>query len=121
MADAPKVRVHYIKSTAFRVVHADGVIGGPTPSGLVHVSFFSERQPIPTLVEYEISNVSEGRGILGNVITSEGKKGVVREVEVGVLMTVDIAKQLHAWLGQNIEKLETALRGGDDAGGPGDA
>lgn len=118
MADTPVVRFHYIKSNAYRVVHADGVVGGPTPSGLVHVSFFSERLPIPTVVDHAVSDIGGGRGTLGNEIAREGKKGVVREVEVGVVMTLDTAKLLRAWLDDNITRLETALRSGDDTGGP---
>ena len=117
MADAPVVRFHYVKSNAFRVVHADGVIGGPTPSGLLHLSFFSERFPIPAVVEHAISDAGGGRREVGKEIAKEGKEGVVREVEVGVMMTLDMAKQLHAWLGNNIQRIEAALRG-DGAGEP---
>ncbi|HET7501633.1 MAG TPA: hypothetical protein VFK02_11535 [Kofleriaceae bacterium] len=117
MADAPVVRFHYIKSSAFRVVHADGVVGGPTPSGLIHLSFFSERLPIPTIVDHAASDAGGGRLMLGEEIAKEGKEGVVREVEVGVVMTIDMAKKLHMWLGDNIQRIETAVRG-DDTGGP---
>jgi hypothetical protein len=118
MADAPPmVRFHYIKSNAYRVVHADGIIGGPTPSGLIHASFFSERLPIPTVVDQAVTDIGGGRGVLGNEIAREGKNGLVREVEVGVAMTLDMAKRLHTWLGKNIEQLEAAIQGGGDTGG----
>jgi hypothetical protein len=111
------VRFHYIKSNAYRVVHADGVIGGPTPSGLVSFSFFSERFPIPTVVDHAVSDLGGGRMVLGSEIAKEGKEGVVREVEVGVMMTIDMAKKLHAWLGDNIRRAETATRVDDTEGG----
>lgn len=42
-----QVAFDYIKSNFFRVVHADGVTGGGTPNGSIHLAFFSERGPIP--------------------------------------------------------------------------
>lgn len=118
MADAPPVlRFHYIKSSAYRVVHADGVIGGPTPNGHLHASFFSERLPIPTVIDQAVRDAGGGRGVLGEETFREGKNGVVREVEVGVAMTLDMAKRLHGWLGRHIEQLEAAMTGGDGTGG----
>lgn len=111
MADAPVIRFHYIKSSAYRVVHADGVVGGATPSGLFHVSFFSERLPIPTSVDHAAVDLGGGRMRLGEEIATEGKKGVVREVEVGVTMTIDMAKVLRDWLDDSIRRFETARRG----------
>jgi hypothetical protein len=37
----------YIKSQLFRVIHSDGAIGGITPTGNVHVAFYSDRAAIP--------------------------------------------------------------------------
>jgi hypothetical protein len=112
MADTSVVRFHYMKSNAFRVIHADGVLGGPTPSGLIHLSFFSERFPIPTVIEHAITDAGGGRRELGKEIAKEGKDGVVREVEVGVMMSLEMAKQLRSWLSNHIQQIETAL--GDD-------
>ena len=42
-----EVAFDFIKSEYFRVIHADGALGGPTPQGLVHMAFYSERPPIP--------------------------------------------------------------------------
>ena len=101
----PRVRFHYIKSNAFRVIHVDGVIGGPTPNGNLHASFFNERAPVPTMAEYELSPVSENSAQLGKQIGRAGKDGFVREVEVGVMMNLDMAKKLHAWLGEQIASM----------------
>jgi hypothetical protein len=118
MADITSVRYHYIKSNAYRVIHVDGVYGGPTPGRLIYVSFFSERFPIPTVVEHAVKDLGENRFELGEEIQSkrEGKEGVVREIEVGAVMTLDMAKKLHAWLGQTIEEIEKPGRGSDTGG-----
>lgn len=118
MADLPPIRFHYIKSNAFRVVHADGVVGGPTPNGNIHMSFFSERSAIPTMIEHSMSTVDGTIAKIGDVTHKEGKDGFVREVEVGVMMDLTMARVLHKWLGDHITKMGRALAdvGGDDAG-----
>src|SRR3990172_8149969 len=53
--------IDYIKSNLFRVIHADGVIGGITPRGLIHMSIWSERPTIPQHIVHEMSP-SDGIG-----------------------------------------------------------
>ena len=119
MADAPTtVCFHYLKSNAYRVIHADGVVGGPTPSGFLHMSLFSERLPIPTVIDYALTDVGGGRKTLGDEVARDGKQGVVREVDVGIVMSIDMAKELHAWLDSNIKRLEASLQRNNDGGGP---
>src|SRR5579863_8383398 len=90
------VKFDFIKSAAFRVVHADGMFGGPTPRGDLFIGFYSERFPIPTTVYHEIKNTGE----LGEEIRSErvGRQGILREVEIGVKCDLDVAKVFVQWL-----------------------
>ena len=90
------INFHYIKANQFRVIHADGVHGGLHPRGNIQMSFFSERVPIPKKVSHEIAD--DGR--LGKEIVAEreSRDGIVREVEVGVVMGVEEARALVKWL-----------------------
>ena len=99
-----KVEFHYIKSNYFRVIHADGVYGGATPRGFIHMDFFSERSPIPQKVTQEVTQ----SGQLGQEVGSEGKKGIVREVEVGVVINLEHARSLVSWLQERIRLIEEA-------------
>lgn len=105
------LRFHFIKSNYFRVIHADGVFGGPSASGNLHISFFNERLPLPVSIEHEISNV----GALGAEISRESKDGVVREVEADVVMSLDAAMALHRWLGEKLPVLARVRRAIDEA------
>ena len=98
---------HYIKSNQFRVTHADGAIGGPTPRGLIQINFYSERMPIPTQT---VQPVTEGK--LGEEIKERrvSKEGVIRELEVGVIVDLSAAKTLLKWLGEKIDNLEQVLK-----------
>jgi hypothetical protein len=108
MPDSPVVRFHYLKSSAYRVIHADGIIGGQTPSGFLQFSFYTERLPIPTMIEHAVTDLGGDIKRLGQETRREGKQGIVRDVEVGVIMTVDMAKQLRGWLDDKISKFTAA-------------
>ena len=93
---------HYIKASGFRVVHADGVWGGPTPLGYITMSFFSERAPIPRKISFEL----ESQGTLGQETSRDTKDGLVREVDVEVVVDLRMAKNLMEWLNEKVQYLE---------------
>jgi hypothetical protein len=103
--DSPKsVEFHYIKSNLFRVLHVDGALGSVTPSGLIFVGFYNERAAIPQIMVHEITDA----GQVGTERAEErvGKKGVVREVEVGAVMSLDTAKSFVTWLQDKIDLVQ---------------
>ena len=95
------VDYHFIKAADFRVVHADGVWGGATPSRNIAIVFFSERLPLPTTVQHQIN---EG-GVIGDEVDRQSKTGIVREVEVEVIMNKATAIGIRGWLKRYIEEL----------------
>jgi hypothetical protein len=97
------VKFHYIKGNFFRVIHADGVIGGLTPHGGIFLSLYSERGAIPQVIEQSVNP----DGTLGDEKKREGKDGLVREVEVGVILNGRTAKGIGEWLLRQAEILET--------------
>ena len=113
----PTVSFHYIKSNLFRVLHADGVVGNVTPGGLIFLGIYSERAPIPQLMTHEITDAGQvGAEHVDERVT---KKGIVREVEVGATMNVDVAAQVVAWLQEKIDLIhklrKTAQKDKDDS------
>lgn len=116
MTDEPhvstnKVQFHYIKSPSYREVACHGVFGGPTPQGLLWVSLFSERGPIPRIVEYSIEgkpgDVIEFSEATAAPTHIESRAGVIRHVEISTYLDHETAKKLHHWLGQQIATLES--------------
>jgi len=101
MAPPEKVRFHYIKSNYFRVVHVDGAHGGVTPDGNIFFSAYSQRAPIPQITTHKV----DAEGSVAEEIREERitKDGIVREVEVGIMMDIATAESLHKWLGEKIE------------------
>jgi hypothetical protein len=88
------IKFHYIKGNFFRVVHVDGAIGGLTPSRDIFVSLFSQRAPIPQMIELTVSP----EGNLGSELKRETKEGVVREMEVGLALSAKAARDLGNFL-----------------------
>lgn len=97
-----RVRFHYLKSQLWRVVHVDGAIGGITPRGMIHAAIYNERPAIPQVTEQEVSP----EGVLGAQTLSEGKEGVVRELDVDLVMSKQAAIELRDWLAKRVSELD---------------
>lgn len=104
-----QIAFHYLKSNHFRVVHADGVWGGLTGDQRLHMAIWSERPAIPTLMVFEVTS----NGQIGPEIKDrrESREGVVREVEVDVVMSLDTARSLNDWLKKSIEVADAVSAG----------
>ena len=102
------VKFVHERAPLFRTVHADGAWGGASASTNVHLTFFSERPPIPRSVIMEIS--PEGTWLDKEpVIEVATDANVVRQFEVEVTMSLDIARVVHQVL-QNFIKMAEDMR-----------
>jgi len=99
--DNKTVDFHYIKTNNYRNYYANGIFGGITPRGELQIDFFIERQVIPQIATYNISD--DGKN-LGDIKKTEGKSGFIREIDCGVILNMDVAISFHQWLGQKIEE-----------------
>lgn len=98
------VDFEYIKSGDYRVIYADGVHGGPTPRGMVQLSFYAERTPIPRKIVHQILDNQLGPELRDR---RESRSGIIRQVAATVVMSLDTARSLREWLDEKIEILES--------------
>jgi len=98
-----EVTFHYIKSNYFRVIHGDGAMGGLTPRGELFFSIFNERAPLPDVTVQAVENGQLGKEIIEQ---RKGSDGIVRELEVGIVMDSNVAKSLVLWLNERIKVAE---------------
>lgn len=106
MADTKKtIDFHYIKGVDFRSVHVDGAIGGLTNKGFLHIALFAERSPIPQKTSHKILP----DGSLGDEIleSRESKTGIVRQMEVDLIMNEETTRDLRIWLDQQLEEFDS--------------
>jgi len=92
------VDFHYVKTGGYRTYHVDGVFGGMTPKGYIYMELFVERAPTPQIVSQEVNT----DGTLGKETARQGKKGLIREVEAGVVVDLKTAELLRDWLTDKI-------------------
>lgn len=113
-----QVAFHYIKSNGFRTLHGDGIIGSVTPRGLIHFAVYTERPAIPQIVVHEV----DSQGKVGNVVGSPmGRDGIVRELEVDIVLDLRTAQSFREWLDTRLEeaeKMHAALKAADKAEAP---
>jgi len=103
----PSVRIHYLKTSGYRAIHADGAVCGLIPSGRgLHVAFFSERAAIPQITNQAINP----DGSLGPELDRVGKEGVVREIEVDAFMDILTAKAIANLLSTKIKEIESLMK-----------
>lgn len=100
--EKPGIAFDYIKSNFFRVIRADGALGGLTPNGHLHIAFYSERPAIPRRVIHEVKD----DGVLGEVRDIQSRESIVREMDIDVFLSLEVAQSLHSWLGEQVEILK---------------
>ena len=90
-----------IKGNLFRGIHADGAWGGLTPQGLMAVTFYTERFPIPKQISHVVRDGKVAEELLEARMTREN---IVREAECCIYMSVKIAESLRDFLSGQIEQ-----------------
>ena len=106
MAAENKITFKYKYPDDYNPQYINGAQGGINVQGEIVVNFYFERLPLPNSITHEISN----DGALGNVVSTEPKDlpdSVLRYVQSGVVMNLEVAKQVHAWLSKHIQLLES--------------
>ena len=100
----PKVNIYYEKNPLYRVIYADGLIGGITPTNGVNLNFYSTRNTIPKSVSHELNQ--DGTLNEKGTISNDSKVGIIREIEFGVYMTKDSAHDIYKFLKKIFENDE---------------
>lgn len=94
--------IFHVPSPGYQTYHADGALGGITPQGKIHISFYLEHGPIPERVKVEVKE----DGSISDPIETEGKNGVIREMHCAVVMNLNVAETLIDYLGRIIQEIK---------------
>ena len=111
-----KLQFHYIKGPAYHEAACHGIIGGPTPQAKIWMAFFSERHPLPRMVEFHMPQPEPGAVVLpfnerevGAPDFIDTRTGVIRHVEFSAYLDIEIAERMQQWLGEQIALVRGAL------------
>ena len=101
-----KIKFDYVKGNLFRTARADGAWAGTNGFADLVLSFYSERTPIPKQTVHLVTDEHD----LGDEILTERivRDSMIREVEISVSMSLDVAKSLRNLIDRQIRVLETA-------------
>lgn len=102
-----EITFSFIKSNSYRVIYVDGAVGSPAPGGLIHAALYNERGAIPRTM---VQSITGGR--LGPPTTVDARPGIVREVEVSIMLSREAAIGLRDWLSKQITALENIVATG---------
>ena len=103
------VEMTFVTSGLHRVIHADGIWGGLTPTGQIRMGIFSESTKDPYSVIYDVSG-AKPREISRNPKPGLELSQVTRLMETDIIMHLNVAESVYEWLGVQIENLKTAIK-----------
>ena len=90
----------YQKTPGYRNFHVDGIYGGITGKGFLHMDFFVEKHPIPDEETYSVDQ----KGF--KILDKKSSQSVIREIEGGLVMDYNMMKAMRTWLDDKIQQFE---------------
>jgi hypothetical protein len=102
-----EIPVHLIKGSNFRVIHADGVWFGGSPYGGMHLTFYSERFPIPKKLVLRFDQAGQA---VEDESKRESKEGFIREMEVDIVLSPEAAMALYESLSVNLKIMRDTMK-----------
>lgn len=109
MAADNKIKVKYKYADDYNPQYVNGAHGGINVQGEIVANFYFERVPMPNSITHEVTK----EGGLGNIVVTEPEdltKSVLRYVQSGIVMNLEVAKQIHKWLGNQIALREGQIK-----------
>lgn len=96
------IDISYVQASDYKTSYAEGVIGGITPNGKLAFDFYFGRGPTPSKLKRRVLESGE----LGEVVEVDGKEGVIRQKECGVVLDPGTVLELYHWLEDKLHKFE---------------
>jgi hypothetical protein len=107
---AKEMTVKYKFADDYNPLYVNGAWGGVAGTGEIVANFYHERMGLPK--ESQASITEKGALIDTAVTDPEGHQQIiVRYIQTGIVMNLEAAKRVHAWLGDKIAFLEKARSG----------
>lgn len=107
MAKKQSIKFHYIRTPGYRNYHVDGIFGGITPKGLLHMDLFVERNPISSMVEQEITESGTPGKVIEKKIETDG---IIRQIECGLIIDLNTAGSIRDWIDAKIKEFQKIVK-----------
>lgn len=100
------IKFIYNKTPNYRTYTVGGIVGGLTPKGKLFIDLFNEKRALPDSVIHELSE----EGLLGKEIERKVNDGVIREIDCGIYLDIDVAVVISDWLNERIKEFNNLAR-----------
>ncbi len=100
-----EIKFKYIFEEGYNPKYVNGAYGGVSPMGEIIVNFYLERIPLPKEDIHELNT----EGQIGSIKERNPKDFnniMIRYIQSGIVLSLEQAKSIYAWLGNNIEEAE---------------
>ena len=97
------IKYHYSHTQNYRSYQVDGIFGGITPQGKIYMEIFTERNPVPEVIEHEITREGLGTEIKRHPEKEPGK--VIRQIECGLVIDRGTGEAIREWLKEKLNSL----------------
>jgi len=98
----------YSKSPHYRIVAANGALGGITGRGDFRIDLFIESAELPDQVVHSLTPDGLGPEVDRNPPPNQ----FAREIQVGLVMQIDQARSLAHWILERLRQLDEANKKG---------
>jgi hypothetical protein len=105
--------VSFGRSPHYRSIHSNGAWFSTDPEGNFRFVFYNEYFPTPKKMTLLLN--SQGQITGENEAERESISGIIRELEVDVIMSYSVAVDFHKILGENLEAVAKARRAAQQA------
>ena len=98
---AKQLTFRYFKDPSYRLVPINGVWGGITSRGEIHMELFHESQALPEVVVRSLT----AEGGLGKEVDHQPPREISRTILVGVTLNEESAESVAKWLHARVRQL----------------
>ena len=103
--ETKRVAFDYIKSTDFRTMIAEGVIGGITPQNKIHCAFYAERHAIAQRQFFKLEESDSGYKLGAEDLEKQiSRNAIIREMSCDLIMTPEVAESVGHWLLETVKQ-----------------
>ncbi len=91
-----KVKIDYVKSSLFRVIHSDGATVALNPNGNITINLYSQRFSIPEEVIFNLDQEGKltGEGSVPTRKREDIETVIIRELDILTVMSLETVKDL---------------------------
>src|SRR5262249_13191443 len=94
MAEIKSITINFSRSPDYRVIAANGALGGPAAQGVILVDFFVERIAAPLAITQQFTG---GQPVEHHLVPNVDRT-IEREAQIGMMLTPEAARSIGEWL-----------------------